>query len=125
MYSACVLWFPWPHLRSGVRQINQVDGIEYVATGAARELALKIPECRDGQHGGDPGLVSLIFTTTMVSLFGEGTSMLYLGRFNNNATALLGPWGQKTRTSTFIAWSQVVFVSYLAWLNRKSVLSLS
>ena len=48
MSSACVLWFPWPHLRSGVRQINQSDGIEYVAAGAARELALKNPECRDG-----------------------------------------------------------------------------
>ncbi|MDE0867181.1 MAG: hypothetical protein OSA98_25670, partial [Rubripirellula sp.] len=35
MSSACVLWFPWPHLRSGVRQINQLDGIEYVAAGAA------------------------------------------------------------------------------------------
>jgi len=46
-----VLWFPWPHLRSGVRQINQLDGIEYVAAGAARELALKTPECRDRQQG--------------------------------------------------------------------------
>ena len=51
MSSVCVLWFPWPHLRSGVRQINQLEGIEYVAAGAARELALKTPECRDGQHG--------------------------------------------------------------------------
>ena len=48
MSSACVLWFPWPHLRSGVRQINQLDGIEYVA---ARERVLGTPECRDGQHG--------------------------------------------------------------------------
>lgn len=48
MSSACVLWFPWSQLRPGVRQINQLDGIEYVA---ARELALKTPECRDGQHG--------------------------------------------------------------------------
>ena len=53
MSSACVFWFPWPHLRSGVMQINQLDGIEYVAAGAARELALKTPECRDGQHGWD------------------------------------------------------------------------
>ncbi len=51
MSSACVLWVPWPHLRSGVRQINQLSGIEYVAAGAARELALKTPEWRDGQHG--------------------------------------------------------------------------
>ena len=43
----------WPHLRSGIRQINQLDGIEYVAAGAARELALKNPECRDGQHCGE------------------------------------------------------------------------
>ena len=47
MSSACVLWFRWPHLRSGARQINQLDGIEYVA---ARERVLKTPECRDGQH---------------------------------------------------------------------------
>ena len=50
MSSACVLWFPWPHLCSGVRQINQLDGIEYVAAGAARELPLKTPECRDGKN---------------------------------------------------------------------------
>ncbi len=50
MSSACVFWFPWPHLCSGVSQINQLDGIEYVAAGAARELALKTPQCPDGQH---------------------------------------------------------------------------
>ncbi|MGI9468200.1 MAG: hypothetical protein ACR2OA_13850, partial [Rubripirellula sp.] len=49
MSSACVLWFPWPHLRSGARQINQLDGFEY---GTARERALKNPECRDEQHSG-------------------------------------------------------------------------